>query len=71
MLDEIRQTARLRENVAVSFLQRFLFSYGQIRGRVADLSGGEKSRLQLAKLVLARPNLLILETNQRFGHHFD
>lgn len=61
LLDEIRQTAPLSENVAVSFLQRFLFSYGQIRGRVADLSGGEKSRLQLAKLVLARPNLLILD----------
>lgn len=61
LLDEIRQTAPLSENVAVSFLQRFLFSYGQIRGRIADLSGGEKSRLQLAKLVLARPNLLILD----------
>ncbi|MBP7999282.1 MAG: ABC-F family ATP-binding cassette domain-containing protein [Chloroflexi bacterium] len=61
LLDEIRQTAPLSENVAVSFLQRFLFTYGQIRGRVADLSGGEKSRLQLAKLVLARPNLLLLD----------
>ncbi|MBK9053513.1 MAG: ABC-F family ATP-binding cassette domain-containing protein [Chloroflexi bacterium] len=61
LLDEIRQTAPLSENVAVSFLQRFLFSYEQIRGRVGNLSGGEKSRLQLAKLVLARPNLLILD----------
>lgn len=61
LLDEIRQTAPLSEHVAVTFLQRFLYSYEQIRGRVADLSGGEKSRLQLAKLVLGKPNLLILD----------
>lgn len=61
LLDEIRQAAPLSENAAVAFLQRFLFSYEQIRGRIANLSGGEKSRLQLAKLVLTRPNLLILD----------
>ncbi|MCB8959661.1 MAG: ABC-F family ATP-binding cassette domain-containing protein [Ardenticatenales bacterium] len=40
---------------------KFLFSYDQIRGPIRTLSGGERSRLQLAKLVLSQPNLLLDE----------
>ncbi len=61
LIDEIRATAPLSENVTVAFLGRFLFSYEQTRGRIADLSGGERSRLQLAKVVLQKPNLLLLD----------
>lgn len=61
LIDEIRAIAPLRENQAVAFLGRFLFSYEQTRDKIANLSGGERSRLQLAKVVLANPNLLLLD----------
>ena len=60
-IEEIRRAAPLSREAAVAFLNRFLFSYDQMQGPVGDLSGGERSRLQLAKLVLSRPNLLLLD----------
>ena len=51
----------MSENAAVAYLNRFLFSYDQVRGNIGDLSGGERSRLQIAKLVATRPNLLLLD----------
>jgi ABC transport system ATP-binding/permease protein len=45
----------------VGYLRDFLFSSEQIQGPVTKLSGGERKRLQLAK-VLSRPcNLLVLD----------
>lgn len=61
LLTEIRHTAPLSEGDAVAFLHKFLFTYNQIRAPIHNLSGGERSRLQLAKLVLTRPNLLLLD----------
>jgi ATP-binding cassette, subfamily F, member 3 len=58
---EIRQTAPVSRETAVAFLLRFLFSYEQMQQPIGKLSGGERSRLQLAKLVLERPNLLLLD----------
>ncbi len=60
-LQELRNTAPMSERAAVAYLNRFLFSYDQVRGRIGDLSGGERSRLQIAKLVATRPNLLLLD----------
>ncbi|MGH2536453.1 MAG: ribosomal protection-like ABC-F family protein [Candidatus Promineifilaceae bacterium] len=60
-IEELRQAAPLSQEAAVAFLNRFGFRYPQMTGRIADLSGGERSRLQLAKLMLARPNLLLLD----------
>jgi ATP-binding cassette subfamily F protein 3 len=60
-LAELRGALSISEGAAVAYLNRFLFSYDQIRGRVANLSGGERSRLQLAKLVALKPNLLLLD----------
>ena len=40
---------------------KYQFQYEQLRLPVATLSGGERSRLQLATLVLERPNLLLLD----------
>ena len=45
----------------VGYLEDFLFTREQIRGSTQQLSGGERNRLQLARL-LARPcNLLVLD----------
>ena len=57
----IRAAAPLTREAAVAFLMRFLFSYDQMQQPIGKLSGGERSRLQLARLVLRRPNLLVLD----------
>ncbi len=45
----------------MGYLRDFLFTPDQIRGRIDKLSGGERNRLQLAR-ILARPcNLLVLD----------
>lgn len=57
----IRQAAPLTQEAAVAFLLKFLFTYDQVQQPIGKLSGGERSRLQLARLVLQRPNLLLLD----------
>jgi len=44
-----------------SFLSRFLFFGEDVFKSVGDLSGGEKGRLALAKLIYSRKNVLILD----------
>lgn len=61
LIEEVRQVRPMYEEQAVSFLGRFLFPYQVVRGRVRRLSGGEQSRLQLAKLMLSRANFLLLD----------
>jgi ATP-binding cassette subfamily F protein 3 len=61
LLEEVRQTRPMYEEQAVRFLGRFLFPYEMVRNRVGDLSGGERSRLQLAKLMLSNANFLLLD----------
>ena len=45
----------------MSFLGSFLFTYEQACGPVGNLSGGERSRLQMALLMLSGANLLLLD----------
>jgi ATP-binding cassette subfamily F protein 3 len=61
LVEEVRQVKPMYENQAVSFLGQFLFPYQMVRKRVRELSGGERSRLQLAKLMLSDANFLLLD----------
>lgn len=45
----------------VGYLKEFLFDEGQARAPVRSLSGGEKARLLLAKLMARESNLLVLD----------
>jgi ATP-binding cassette subfamily F protein 3 len=49
------------ETVAFALLRNFLFSREDLRKKVADLSGGERNRLQLAALMKLKPNFLVLD----------
>jgi ATP-binding cassette, subfamily F, member 3 len=61
LIDLIRHAKECSEGAAVAFLLKFLFTYEQCRQRVGDLSGGERSRLQLALLMLSSANFLLLD----------
>ena len=61
LIEEVRQLKPMYEQDAVRFLGRFLFPYQMTRNRVSTLSGGERSRLQLAKLMLSGVNFLLLD----------
>jgi ATP-binding cassette subfamily F protein 3 len=60
-LELVRDVSPMTEENAVSCLRKFLFHYEQARQPVRTLSGGERSRLQLACLMLENPNLLLLD----------
>ena len=46
---------------AFAVLTRFMFTHEDMDKRVAHLSGGERNRLQLARLIVQRANFLILD----------
>jgi ATP-binding cassette subfamily F protein 3 len=61
LVETVRYAGNLSESSAVAFLLRYLFTYRQCTQKVRDLSGGERSRLQLALLVLSGANFLLLD----------
>jgi ATP-binding cassette subfamily F protein 3 len=65
LIDTVRRAVppgrNMSESDAVAFLNRYLFTYRQSSQLVDDLSGGERSRLQLALLVLSGANFLLLD----------
>lgn len=61
VIDAVRLAGNMSEARAVSLLLRYLFTYEQATQRIGSLSGGERSRLQLALLVLSGANFLLLD----------
>lgn len=62
VIAEFRRVAPMAENGEVrSFLARFLFFGEDIEKKVRELSGGEKGRLALAKLIYSQKNVLVLD----------
>jgi len=49
------------ENTAFAHLRKFLFDRHDLTKKVSNLSGGERNRLQLARLTKLKPNFLILD----------
>ena len=61
LLEAARYAGSMSESNATAFLLRYLFTYRQITQKIGELSGGERSRLQLALLVLSGANFLLLD----------
>jgi ATP-binding cassette subfamily F protein uup len=49
------------EQTVTSLLEQFGFTPVSMQTRVVDLSGGERRRLQLLRLLLSEPNVLVLD----------
>ena len=61
VIESVRRARMMGETEARSFLHLFLFGGDSVFRRVADCSPGERTRLQLAVLVLRGCNVLILD----------
>ena len=57
----VTRTANGQELTATSMLERFGFTGDRLTARLGDLSGGERRRFQLLKLLLTEPNVLLLD----------
>ena len=62
-IEDVKQYTRLgdKEVSASQLAKRLGFSGGRQQTRVCDLSGGERRRLQFLRLLMAEPNVLILD----------
>ncbi len=60
-LETIRSARPMYGEQATAFLGTFLFPYRMVNQKVSALSGGERSRLQLARLMLSGANCLVLD----------
>ncbi len=61
VIDVVRFTGNMSDSKAMALLSKYLFNYEQAQGLVKNLSGGERSRLQLALVVLSGANFLLLD----------
>ena len=62
VMDEVHDSYRLYKDAEIrSILGRFLFKNDQVFLQVGSLSGGEKARLSLLKLMMSGANVLLLD----------
>ena len=61
VLDTLRLAGNMSESSTQAMLRRYLFTYEQAGQKISELSGGERSRLQLALVVLSGANFLLLD----------
>lgn len=62
LFDELQDTYPHMDNTTVrNILAAFLFTEDDVFKRIKDLSGGERGRVSLAKLMLSEANFLILD----------
>ena len=61
LLQCVQLAGNMSESAAVAFLGKYLFTYRQTSQKINQLSGGERSRLQLALVVLSKANFLLLD----------
>jgi ABC transport system ATP-binding/permease protein len=62
-VESIRRVTRTADGevTATSMLERFGFTGDKLTARLGDLSGGERRRFQLLRLLLSEPNVLLLD----------
>lgn len=60
-IEFVTRLKQMSESNAIALLHGLLFSYGDMHTIIGNLSGGEKSRLQIARLMLTEANFLILD----------
>ncbi|MDT0203753.1 ABC-F family ATP-binding cassette domain-containing protein [Nocardioides sp. AE5] len=62
-VESIRRVTRTADGeiTATSMLERFGFTGDRLTARIGDLSGGERRRFQLLRLLLLEPNVLLLD----------
>ncbi|HZS91690.1 MAG TPA: ABC-F family ATP-binding cassette domain-containing protein [Chloroflexota bacterium] len=61
VLAQLLDVRPMGEEAARGYLARFLFTGDDVNKAVADLSGGERSRLALACLTMQKANMLLLD----------
>jgi ATP-binding cassette subfamily F protein 3 len=61
LLEEIQAARPMSRREAGIILAKFLFSWDDLQRKVGELSGGERNRLQLARLMAVKSNFLILD----------
>ena len=61
VVQQVREVASMTNQTAFGLLSTLLFDYEDMDKMVGDLSGGERNRLQIARLMVMKPNLLILD----------